>query len=53
MYQTPLQENSLGEPALALQERFVATAVLHFSGQRLCWECRTGSFYEDGITREQ
>ena len=43
-----LEANSLSQRAWALQERFVATAVLHFARQRLCWECRTGSYFEDG-----
>ena len=49
---TPHGQNSLGERAWALQERFMATALLHFSRQRLFWECRTCSRYEGGLRRD-
>ena len=43
---------SLGERAWALQEHFMATALLHFPRQRLYWECRTCSLYECGLRRD-
>ncbi len=46
-----LEANSLSQGAWALQEKFVATAVLHCARQRLCWECRSGSIFEDGTKR--
>ena len=51
-YETTLHQNSLGERAWALQAGFVATALLDSSRLKLCWECRAGSFYEDGTKIE-
>lgn len=51
-WSTYYQQNSLGERAWALQERFMATALLHFSRRRLYWECRTCNLFEDGERRD-
>ena len=51
-YWTSHRQHPLSERAWALQERFMATALLHFSRQRLYWECRTQNIFEDGERRD-
>ena len=52
LYKPSYGHTSLNQRAWALQERFMATALVHFSRQKMCWECRACSLFEDGSRRD-